>query len=100
MQWPAGPSLPHGAGVQGVQPAQAPGRLPHPRRGLGREQVRDWGRRCHWEVWGLCTFHVDSSEPPRPPTPEILWLIVAITQVRFSRLELGPWGSTCGLPWG
>ena len=91
MQWPAGPSLPHGSGVQGVQPAQAPGLLPDSRRGLGREQVRDWGRRCHWEVWGLCTFHVDSRELPRPPTPEILWWMVPITHVKFSPLEIGPW---------
>ena len=46
-----------------------PCRLPDPVSGLGQEQVHDWGSGCHWEVWGLCTFHVDSSEPPSSPHP-------------------------------
>ena len=54
-------------------PHIGPWSAPTPRWGLGLGQVHDWGSGCHWEVWGLCTFHVDYSEAhphPHPPTPQ------------------------------
>ena len=66
MQWPASPFFPTGQGFE----ASAPHRPLVCSHIPGREQVHDWGSGCHWEVWGLCTFHLDSSQPTQPtPNP-------------------------------